>query len=121
MAPVYTTFTVLPNGNLEIALTAEGKEMIAETQDWLSRHPDVTYRVSLEELIEWYTCNGWEWVQPYEISALTDSPILSEDVQRDILGNVTGCGKVYWFPAYEVRSPEDVLVRTGRVVFEGVE
>lgn len=121
MAGQLTTFIGLPNGNLEIALTDEGRKALADEQEWFSRHPDSNQCMHLEDWIDYQLCNGWEMVPPEDIGALTDSPILSSDIERDGSGNVVYCGKVYWYPAYAVRSPEDVLTRTGRVVFEGVE
>jgi len=59
----------------------------------------------LSEVIEWQLANGWSLVRPEDVGALTDAPILSEDIDTDDQGNVRSVGTVYWYPQYDVTGP----------------
>jgi hypothetical protein len=111
--------TKLANGNLQIsaddAYCLEIKQMQA---DWDRRGVDADSR--LAEVLEYYLANGWEWLRPEEIGALTSAPILSDDVERDDEGTVVKTGKVYWYPQYQVADPIEQLIDNGSVIFEGV-
>jgi hypothetical protein len=61
--------------------------------------------------------NGWECVAPETIGALTDAPIVSDDVGYDDDGTINHVGRVWWFPNYMVENPVETLATTGRVVF----
>ena len=74
----------------------------------------------LGEVIEWQPGNGWSWVRPEEIGALTDAPILSDDIEYDDEGEVVRVGVVYWFPQYDVADPVAQLLASGSVEFERV-
>ncbi|MGI9061916.1 MAG: hypothetical protein ACR2H5_25460 [Ktedonobacteraceae bacterium] len=39
--------------------------------------------------------NGWSWVRPEDIGALTDAPILSDDIEYDDHGDVVSVGTVF--------------------------
>jgi hypothetical protein len=111
--------TKLVNGNLEIRADEEYRgELMAMQEDWDQRGVDADSR--LAEVLEHYLANGWEWVQPEEIGALTAAPILSDDVERDDEGKIVKAGKVYWYPQYEVFDPLEQLIQTGSVIFTGV-
>jgi len=69
------------------------------------------------ELIEWQTCNGWEFIAPEEIAALTSSPILSDSAKRNDKGELTALEKVFWFPNYQVESEIEILLEKGFVLF----
>jgi hypothetical protein len=69
------------------------------------------------ELIEWQTCNGWEFIAPEEIAALTSSPILSDSAKRDDNGGLAAVDKVFWFPNYQVESEIETLLEKGFVLF----
>lgn len=92
---------------LKISLTDDG---LAEVKE----NPDIT----LEELLEQPLCNGWEFVRPEVIGALTDSPILSNDTTQDDRGNYTHVGNVWWFPNYQISDPAQFLKDKGFVYFQ---
>lgn len=85
------------------------------TRDWYQ---------CFSETFEGLLCNGWDWLAPEDIGALTDAPILSnctsieDDGTRVLHGEGCGgsCG-VFWFPDYQVTDPLEVLRDTGRVFF----
>jgi hypothetical protein len=53
------------------------------------------------------------------IGAMTDAPILSDEVLRDESGSLVHVGRVYWFPNYAVEDPLETLWEKGEVVFAG--
>lgn len=62
----------------------------------------------LVDVCESLVANGHlEWVQPEEIGALTDAPIIRSMTTDN----------VYWYPQYETRSPIDDLIIDGFVQF----
>lgn len=71
---------------------------------------------SLEDALEPLTNNGWEWVTPAEVGALTSAPIIARDVERDVDGQLVSVGRMYWYPAYAVNDPLDDLVQDGVLV-----
>lgn len=71
------------------------------------------------ELVEYHLGNGWELLSPAEIGAITESPILSKEVERDEDGNLVSVGTVYWYPEYERKSEIEELLRRGEIVFTG--
>ena len=75
----------------------------------------------LRELLDDHLCNGWEFVPPEDIGALTSSPILSDEVERNDDGEIVKVGKVYWFPNYAVQSELDLLYDDGEVFFPEAE
>ncbi len=111
----YTEFEVV-NGNLVITLTPEGRDSITDAQ---ADGHNTDAEQFMHDLFEWQTCNGWEWIAPEKIGALTDAPILTDSAERDDEGQLTSVGRVYWFPNYQVESPVQSLYERGRVTFTG--
>ena len=104
----YVEFVEIPHF-LSIKLLPEGKEEIesqkVDEDSWKKGTNDI-----LSDLLEWQMCNGWEWVNPEDIGALTASPIIrSPD------------GKVYWFPNYAVTCELEELLEHGEVQFNLAE
>jgi hypothetical protein len=52
-----------------------------------------------------------------QVAALTDAPILTNEVRYDDNGNVTHIGDVFWYPGYEVHHFGEVLLANGFVTF----
>lgn len=90
-----------------------------DVQEIASQEIDADSRLS--EVIEWQLANGWSLVQPEDVGALTDAPILSEEVETDEQGEVRGVGTVYWYPQYDVRDPVAQLLQDGYVEFVRAE
>lgn len=112
MAGKYTEFEKQADGNLRIVLLPEAREDVEEIA---SKKIDADSR--LAEVIEWQLANGWSFVRPEVVAALTDAPILSEEVETDEQGEVRGVGTVYWYPQYDVRDPVEQLLHDGSVDF----
>lgn len=70
----------------------------------------------LYDAMEVQTCNGWDWIAPEEVGALTCGKIITDDSERDDNGNLVKVGRVYWNSAYEVESTLEEL-QAGRSVY----
>lgn len=113
MSGKYTEFETLPNGNLCIRLLEEERASVEEIAA-----QDLTADGKLAQVIEWQLSNGWEFVRPEDIGALTEAPILTEEIDTDDRGTVLSVGTVYWYPQYDVSDPVAKLLENGYVDFE---
>lgn len=109
----YVTLRKIPNG-LELTAT-ENLHIDAELFRGRSESN------ALSDILEDHLCNGWEWVLPEEVGALTDGDILTDTAQRDDQGELVSVGCVYWNSMYQVQSTVEILLNTGVVVWEKVE
>jgi len=107
------------NADLVITLLPEGKEKIKEAIE--DSNLNISSDDFLHDLFEHQTCNGWEWIEAYEINALTSAPILSCEGERDDDGELVKIGRIYWFPNYAVESLVQTLYDTGVVKFAGLD
>lgn len=103
------TLTKTDDGNLRIAL-APG----------VTRE-DFDPNASISDVLASYLENGWEWVAPEDIGALTSGDIITDDIERDDQGNVLRVGRVYWDESYQVRDSVEELLDRGYVIWRGVE
>ena len=115
MAGKYTEFEKQAGG-VRIVLLTEARE---DVQEIATAELDADSK--LGEIIEWQLGNGWSWVRPEDIGALTDAPILSDDIEYDDHGDVVNVGEVFWYPRYDVSDPVDQLLTDGYVDFVRVE
>ena len=114
----YVEFIKLPNGDLCIRLLPKGREYIAEAME---SGENIYSDTVMQDLFEHQTCNGWAWVPPENIGALTSAPILADDYDLDENGQPVKVKKAYWFPNYQVELPVETLCEKGEVVFTGAE
>ncbi len=112
MAGKYTEFERQPNGNLRIELLEEARDDVQEIAS-----QELTADSKLAQVIEWQMSNGWSFVRPEDVAALTDAPIITEDIETDNQGNVLRVGKVYWYPQYDVSDPVAKLLEDGYIDF----
>ena len=67
----------------------------------------------------------WRWnfqfTLPENIGALTDAPIICDDLSIDDAGTVISVGDVWWFPNYQITDPWQDLKDRGRVFFDAEE
>lgn len=110
----WVSLAVKPNGDLQICLTEEGK---AHEDDWRGKTSDE----SLWNLTEDLVGNGkMGWLQPEEIGALTDAPILALGiVSRNDKGELEAGPSVYWHERYQVDDPIEEMLTAGEVIFKG--
>ncbi len=62
----------------------------------------------LDELLADFTSNGWQWVAPEEIGALTEAPILEAPD-----------GRIYWHERYAIEAAGEDLLLTQTITFDG--
>lgn len=102
------------NKDLSLVPTKEGMQEARELLEQGKNTVDV-----LRELIDWQISNGWVMLAPEDIGAMTESPILSEEVLYNENGDIVLVGRVYWFPSYMVRNELEELATGKTVVFTG--
>ena len=95
---------------LRLTITDEGK---AELRALVDDGESIDSDEFMYDLLEYHTCNGWDWVRPEEIGALTAAPIISDNVERDDHGHISNISSVYAFMAYQVRSVAGDLLKYG--------
>ena len=98
----YLTGSFASNGNLILTPTPAG---IIEAKNHLAG--PLCSNDALYELLEDWICNGWAWVAPEQIGALTDAPIISPDAWTDDDGElqITEVGHVYAQMTYMIENP----------------
>ena len=102
--------------NLLLVPTAEGRQeadRLADKRIGASR--------ALTDLLEDHLGNGWELLDPYEIGAMTEAPILAEsdEVYRNDRGEVVLAGKIYYFDKYATVDEIEEFARGKSVTFNG--
>ena len=103
------------DGNLHIKLLYGYKK---ELKEMLKTH--VSWDMLFFDVCEYELCNGWSIVNPEDIGALTDAPIVSCEIKYfEDSDEIEDIGKVYWFPNYMVQDPLEILLKEGEVVFTG--
>jgi len=113
----YVDLKKTDEGDLAIVLSETGREEFETIEEMRSAHG---IDAALETLLEDHLGNGWEMVAPKEIGALTSSPILSDEVERDQEGELADVGRVFWYPEYQVCDEIEELRKRLVVVFRGV-
>jgi hypothetical protein len=105
-----------PNGNLVIVAQKEDIEELKAIKD-LCGDNDIQF---MDEMLE---SNGWAGnsvlmrIDPEDVGALTDAPIVTDDRTIEDNGSVTVNGNVWWFPNYMVENFAETLIREGSVTF----
>lgn len=111
-------FRTLPSGNLEI--TCEEAEK-ADLQEILEQttHRDHGFLAEMLEYSGWQPNGRLFAVRPEWVAALTDSPILADDLcyPDDDDPTFSPESNVWWFPTYQTEAFAETLIRDGRVVF----
>lgn len=109
----YVNFDILPDGNLKITLTNEGREEITELKQKYGDNDEAIF----SDLIEYQLGNGYHWVQLKDIAALTDSLIISDMlIDEETTEEEINATNVWWYPDYMVRSYLDGIENEG-VIF----
>lgn len=111
----YTEFTINSQGNLQIALTTEGKSKL---EHLLVEHANWTDDEIFLELIDEQLKSGWMIVPPEQIRAMRNLLILSNTVQYDDKGNIIYVEHAYWHPNDQVGTVRTILRQRGYIVFE---
>ncbi|NCQ51528.1 hypothetical protein GW796_06460 [archaeon] len=113
-------FKITENNNLKIICDDNDKEML-ENIKVRCCNDDVSFLAELLEETGWQPNGQLIQINPEDVGALTDSPILSDDVTFDDDGKVTVRGNVWWFPNYMVENFAETLINKGAVIFKCAE
>jgi hypothetical protein len=106
-------------GGMRIVPTEHGIERAQEFLDERCQHSGQSPDEQLMEMLEQALGNGWSYVRPEDIGALTDAPILSQD---GFMGNdgkwypMVKRANVYAHMNYAVEDPIEMWAE-GRFVF----
>ena len=103
------------DGYLKITADNEGRADLQGIDGYFPRE-----NVVAEEL----AAHGFQFLRPEWIGALTDAPILTneligEDFSQD--DPPEHVGDVWWFESYQVTDPWEILKNKGRVIFDPEE
>ncbi len=101
-----------PNGDLIIAISDQNE--LQEIKDAIAGGD--TSDDAMYDVFEHLIANGYSWVAPEQIGALTDAPILTDSPSLDD-GSIDPQGKIWWYPQYETRSPLEDIAETGKTTF----
>lgn len=112
---MYTEFSFTDDGDLRIALTAQGRQFI---QDRLASLPQWTDIELFLELIDDQLLHGWYVIPTQQVRTRSDSVLLTRQVRYDDQGNVTHVGAVYWCPHAERQPYVGVLQDKGSLLFK---
>lgn len=107
-----------PRG-MVIKPTREGRREAKEALEDAAAGGRSTYD-AMYDLMEDWIGNGWTWIPPEEIGALTDAPIISPDATIEDDGSYTiyPGGAVYWHSNYMVEDPVEKWARGEGVVWD---
>lgn len=105
------TATKLPNGDLRITAANVARAELAYN---LRRG---AYTTAEEDVVDALRGQGFDFVLPERVGALTCSPIFGEDASYNDDGAYEVRGDLYWFPDYQITDPWRELAYKGRVVF----
>lgn len=88
----YTNLEILPNGNLKITLTEEGKNELPALKEMCGPNDEAI----MLNLLEYHLCNGYSIVPPENVGALTASLIIADGLVEEDTAT-----KFWWYPQYE--------------------
>ena len=94
-----------------LTLTADYEEITAIRSQYVSE------MTGLYMLLECWLCSGWTLCEADELGALSEAPILSQDISISDAGEYEVTGPVYYYEPYQVRSVLDDIARDGVAVF----
>ena len=110
-------FHVKPNGNLVFTVDEKGREFVSEL---LEEHKAGRYSWDQiwSDIMDPFQSNGMlSMVHPEQVGAMTEAPMVTDELEIADNGDVAHVGKVWWYPNYMVSDPLEVLVRDGQVEF----
>ena len=110
-------FFQTPSGHLVLQSEPEDNELL-ENLFSQHGHNETEFLSQLFESTGWQANGHLYQVAPEQVGALTDAPILSDELVIDEDGSVATVGKLWWYPNYMVSSMPEILVRKGQVTFQ---
>lgn len=126
----YVDFEKLPDGNLKISLTEHPIWDLREDCGWDAETKTSKKILDIWEVLEFQMCNGWDMIAPERIGALTDAPIITDNLceyseddpeygEEDTFGHpkIKSLDEVWWYPNYMISDPVGELLERGYVIF----
>ena len=110
-------FEFTPNGNLRIVSEPGDADLLLDIKSQCGEN-DITFLSELLEQTGWAPNGQLMQIWPEDVAALTDSPILTDDMSIEDDGSVSVPGRVWWYPNYALSNWADVLLEEGAVVFQ---
>ena len=111
---MYTTFDINNSGNLEITLTKEGREFL--TEQWKKENDDDIQIFT--DLIEYQLCNGFHFVNPEDIGALTSSLLIADGIiDEETTPEQAQETNVWYYNYYAIHSYLHDLKEQGYVIW----
>lgn len=106
-----------PNGALTFVLEEGEREDIERLIDGAVNNLDGEVLTGILDLYGFLGNAVLTPILPEDVGALTDSPMMSDDVDYAEDGARIVSGKVWWFPNYAVESFAHTLIEQGSVTF----
>jgi hypothetical protein len=113
-----TELTFTEEGDLRIALTAQGWLFIQERLSLGVQTSQWTDTELFLELMDDQLVQGWYVIPADRVPTLSRSVLLTRQVQYDELGRVNSIGEVYWCPRSELEPYVDTLRLKGDLLFK---
>jgi hypothetical protein len=110
-----TEFSFTDDGDLHIALTAQGRQFI---EVHLSLLPQWTDTELFLELIDDQLMHGWYVVPTQQVRTRSEAVLLTRQMRYDEHGGVTFVGAVYWYPQAEMEAYVSALQGKGSLLFK---
>lgn len=113
-----------PHGNLKITLTDEGREELLELKEGNDPDGRIIWTKNVKNL--WYDLlediagnSTYRMIEPHEIGALTDAPIIGYEVGFDDDGKIeeNEDTRYWWFTNYMVEDEFQSLLDDGEIIF----
>lgn len=115
----YLDLTKMPNGTLQATWAAGVTD--ADKADIRHTLETEGFFAAVSELLEYHLGNGWTWLRPEDIGALTGegNTLLSDTVVTDDAGDILDVETVYYDNDYALRFWPETLLDTGVFTFLG--
>lgn len=115
----YLELEVLPDGNMKVTLTKEGREYLEEDNYWKDR----TFIDNWTDLMDEFWCNGWSRIRAEDLGFLIDDqhPLITCDFTLEDDGSwetTSKDPKVWYYPTFATTCPIEELLKEGFVIFE---
>lgn len=107
-----------PNCSITLEAQADDMEMLENIQQ-RCEGDDARFLIELLDETGWTPNGKLFFVRPEHLGALTDAPILTDELEVDDEGKPVRFGRVWWYPQYEHKDCAQELISKGKVTFAG--
>ncbi len=109
----------LASGNLNMVMDRDDESLVSGLLD---QHgdDDLGFLSSLLDTIGWSGNGVLHLVNPQDVGALTEAPIISDGISIHDDGTIEVHGQIWWFPDYAVRHVGQDLLQHEHAIFTAV-